>query len=192
MKIAICSYSALLQLNHTIRLVSTSRERAVLRRIVGGASFAIVFFTVVAHCGGQTFRDCDICPELVVVPVGSFTMGSPENEGDRSSDEGPQGTVTFVRPFAMGKYEVRYSEFLSFVKATGRAMEPCFHEPGFPQTDPHPAACVTWKDAKAYVAWLSSITGNTYRAAHRGRMGICSTCGHAARQISKLFIRTLN
>jgi formylglycine-generating enzyme required for sulfatase activity len=135
----------------------------MLRRMVDGASFAIAFLTVVAQCGGQTFRDCATCPELVVVPAGSFTMGSPENEADRSSDEGPQHTVTFTRPFAMGKYEVTYGEFLSFVKATGRAMESCFHEPGFPQTERHPATCITWTDAKAYVEWLNSITGSTYR-----------------------------
>jgi formylglycine-generating enzyme required for sulfatase activity len=100
---------------------------------------------------------------MVIIPGGSFTMGSPEDEADRSADEGPRHTVTFAKPFAVGKYEVTYGEFLSFVKATGRGMEPCLHEPGFPQTDRHPATCVTWNDAKAYVEWLSGLTSSKYR-----------------------------
>ncbi len=32
---------------------------------------------------GDTFRECDVCPEMVVVPPGTFTMGSPSNEVGR-------------------------------------------------------------------------------------------------------------
>ena len=48
----------------------------------------------------DSFRECANCPELVVVPAGSFTMGSPESEKDRRNDEGPQHRVTIGKPFA--------------------------------------------------------------------------------------------
>ena len=39
---------------------------------------------------GKTFRDCKDCPEMVVIPAGSFIMGSPDNESGRFPEEGPQ------------------------------------------------------------------------------------------------------
>ena len=67
----------------------------------------------------DVFRDCENCPEMVVIPAGSFTMGSPANEGDRDDDEGPQHDVTIAKPFAVGKFEVMVGEYAAFVKATG-------------------------------------------------------------------------
>jgi formylglycine-generating enzyme required for sulfatase activity len=37
----------------------------------------------------DSFRECANCPELVVVPAGSFAMGSPESEKDRRNDSSP-------------------------------------------------------------------------------------------------------
>jgi formylglycine-generating enzyme required for sulfatase activity len=54
---------------------------------------------------GQTFRDCPDCPEMVVVPTGSFTMGSPANEPVRNDTEGPQRQVN-IRQFAVGRFDV--------------------------------------------------------------------------------------
>ena len=50
-----------------------------------------------------------------VVPVGKFTMGSPEKKRERSSDEEPQHQVTISQPFAVGKYEVTVGQFTEFV-----------------------------------------------------------------------------
>ena len=55
------------------------------------------------------FKECDACPEMVVVPAGRFTMGSPVSEPDRTPDEDRQHLVTFVRPFAVGKFAVTVS-----------------------------------------------------------------------------------
>ena len=67
---------------------------------------------------GRVFRDCpDVCPEMVVVPAGSFMMGSPESEEGRDSDEGPQRKVTIARPFAVGKFEVTFAEWDACVAA---------------------------------------------------------------------------
>ena len=59
----------------------------------------------------ETFRDCAQCPEMVVVPAGSSTMGSPASEALRDGDEGPQRQVTIPAPFAVGKFEVTFAEW---------------------------------------------------------------------------------
>jgi hypothetical protein len=60
---------------------------------------------------GSTFKECASCPEMVVVPGGSFIMGSPANEAGRSIDEGPQRKVTIRQPFAVGKFESTFDEW---------------------------------------------------------------------------------
>jgi formylglycine-generating enzyme required for sulfatase activity len=73
----------------------------------------------------KSFRDCPDCPEMVVVPAGSFTMGSPPDEEGRLDDrEGPQRQVTIARPFAVGKFEVTFSEWDACVTDEG-----CKHRP---------------------------------------------------------------
>lgn len=125
------------------------------------------------------FRDCPQCPQMVVVPKGSFTMGSPSSEAGRGDDEGPQHRVAIGRPFAVSKFEVMRGEFGEFVRESGYdAGNECFvwagsrverqhgknwADPGYRQSDAHPAACVSWNDAKAYADWLSRKTGQTYR-----------------------------
>lgn len=62
-----------------------------------------------AQATGDVFRGCDVCPEMVVVPPGSFLMGSADSEEGRFSREGPQHGVTIDYPFAVGVYEVTYA-----------------------------------------------------------------------------------
>src|SRR5262245_43196002 len=64
---------------------------------------------------GTTFTECEQCPEMVVLPAGSFTMGSPANESGRNSWEYPQHLVKIARPFAVGKFEVTVDQFAAFV-----------------------------------------------------------------------------
>src|ERR1051326_1385323 len=59
----------------------------------------------------DVFRECASCPEMVLVPAGEFTMGSPPGENDRSPEEGPQRTVAFARPFAVGRFPVTFDEW---------------------------------------------------------------------------------
>jgi formylglycine-generating enzyme required for sulfatase activity len=108
----------------------------------------------------DAFRECEGCPEMVVVPAGSFTMGSPDGEKDRSSDESPQHRVTISKPFAAGAWAVTVDQFAAFVKDTG-AQAP--RKPGFGQDGSHPVVNVTWQDAKAYAEWLARKTGRPYR-----------------------------
>jgi formylglycine-generating enzyme required for sulfatase activity len=124
---------------------------------------------------------CPECPEMVIVPPGSFLMGSPANERERDEDEGPQRRISIARAFAVGKFEVTRGQWAAFARASGRGVEPgCsawnaraqrfepdrqlgWQAPGFEQGDDHPVVCVSWDDAKAYVAWLAQITGKSYR-----------------------------
>ena len=133
---------------------------------------------------GRVFRDCPDCPEVVVVPAGSFMMGSPSHEAGRGDDENPRHLVTISKPFAVGKYEVTRREFAAFARATGRNMgggcwyfnldregedkwkrdeARSWHSPGFEQTDMDPVTCVNWHDAQAYANWLSEKTNKRYR-----------------------------
>jgi formylglycine-generating enzyme required for sulfatase activity len=125
----------------------------------------------------STFRDCAHCPEMVVIPEGSFRMGDLNDGGD--SDEQPVHTVTIPNKFAVGKFEVTRNEFSTFVEATDySASGECYYHtgseweksssrdwrsPGFGQTDHDPVVCMNWNDAKEYVRWLSGKTGKDYR-----------------------------
>jgi formylglycine-generating enzyme required for sulfatase activity len=114
---------------------------------------------------GDTFRDCEGCPEMVVVPAGSFMMGSPESEKDRENDEGPQHEVTVAKPFAVGRFEITRGQFEEFAKATDFKVDAScsFRDPGVKQTDEHPVVCVSWDDTLTYARWLSTKTGHNYR-----------------------------
>lgn len=122
---------------------------------------------------GTVFRDCDECPEMVVVPAGTFMMGSPPDEGGRDSNEGPWHEVTIARSFAIGRTEVSVAEFRAFVDDIGYGVGPCLGFGTRPiiswslavlnQTGRHPVVCVDVEDAEAYLDWLSEKTGATYR-----------------------------
>ncbi|MGQ0671305.1 MAG: hypothetical protein ACT4N2_00290 [Hyphomicrobium sp.] len=80
-------------------LVELDRERMAMLEKQGAASPAEVERAkAAAPMVGETFRDCEECPEMVVVPAGESTMGSPESEEGRSADEGPQRTVKIAKP----------------------------------------------------------------------------------------------
>jgi formylglycine-generating enzyme required for sulfatase activity len=111
---------------------------------------------------GDSFKECAIdCPEMIVVPAGSFTMGSPPTEKGRNTTEGPQHTVTFVQPFAVSQYELTFADWDACVTGGGcNAYEPNNEGWGRGQ---QPVINVSWDDARQYVAWLSLVTGKSYR-----------------------------
>jgi formylglycine-generating enzyme required for sulfatase activity len=98
-------------------------------------------------------------PEMVVIPAGSFLMGSREGEPERSDDEGPQHRVTLLRPFAIGRYAVTFEEYDAFCSATGRDKP---GDQGWGRAR-QPVINVSWDDAVAYCQWLSGQTGKPYR-----------------------------
>jgi formylglycine-generating enzyme required for sulfatase activity len=137
---------------------------------------------------GQAFRDCSDCPEMVMIPAGSFLMGWSDDETARDLEaaapydkptsvrpylafEHPQHSVSISRSFLLGRYLVTRGEFAAFVRETGYSTdggctlwsnhkylsqpEAGWQDPGFVQTDRDPVVCVSWQDARAYIAWLN-------------------------------------
>lgn len=126
---------------------------------------------------GSTFKDCEYCPEMVVIPAGRFRMGDLNGGGD--SDELPVHEVNIQKNFAVGKYEVTRDQYATIARAFGlETVDGCsrttynsseqdavvnWQTPGFEQTGRDPVTCVSWNEAKEYVGWLSNLTGHKYR-----------------------------
>jgi formylglycine-generating enzyme required for sulfatase activity len=109
----------------------------------------------------DSFKECHVCPEMVVVPKGSFMMGTPITEVDRSKGEDPIHRVTFARPFAVGRFTVSFDEWDACLADGG-----CEGNKG----DDYgvgrgrlPARGINFEAAKSYLAWLSKKVGRTYR-----------------------------
>jgi hypothetical protein len=148
---------------------------------------------------GETFKDCDDCPEMVVVPAGEFTMGSPPDEKNHGA-EGPQHSVHIQAAFAVGKFEVTKDQFETFVNDSGHdAGASCytienneseeragcsFRNPGFKQGGNEPAECINWNDAKAYAAWLGEKTGKSYRLLSEAEWEYAARAGSQLRLVS--------
>ncbi len=143
------------------------------------------------YAEGEVFRDSlpqgVEGPEMVVIPVGSFLMGSPDDERGRGNNEGPQFRVRFDRGFAVAVAETTVSEFRVFVEAVGHRTEAervrrstiydertgsmreraginwRHDETGRIAPDSYPVTHVSWSDAAAYVRWLAEATGQNYR-----------------------------
>jgi formylglycine-generating enzyme required for sulfatase activity len=115
---------------------------------------------------GDTFKECAVCPEMVVVPAGSFVMGSPANEEGRDNNDGPQHQVTITRQFAVGKFEVTFDEWDACV-----ADRVCQYSPhdgisnrmGWGRGR-RPVINVSWEDTKDFLLWLNRRIGkDVYR-----------------------------
>ena len=108
------------------------------------------------------FKECDGCPDMVVVPAGNFNLGSPRNEYEmRGLDEGPQHRVVFSKPFAVGRFSVTFEEWDQCVAEGGcNGYHP--EDNGWGRGR-RPVINVSWDDARAYVTWLSLKTHKVYR-----------------------------
>ena len=110
---------------------------------------------------GKAFKECPTCPEMVVVPPGSYTMGSPKEEIGRFPDEGPQRNVTFSHRFAVGRFAVSFDEWDACLADKGcNGFTPSTKQGAQGQ---QPVTAISWSDAKSYVSWLSTKTGKPYR-----------------------------
>jgi formylglycine-generating enzyme len=134
---------------------------------------------VIAMQPGTVFTDCANCPEMVVIPAGKFMMGSQDSEIGRQKHESPVHLVDIAKPYALGRFEITRGQFALFSNETRyKSDEGCWaieggkytdsairnwHDTGYLQQDNHPAACISWIDARAYTEWLSKKTGKHYR-----------------------------
>jgi|GEM_PF-257685 len=137
------------------------------------------------------FKDCsdDFCPEMTVIPAGSYQMGGTLEEQEREEVpeqarpyELPHHQVNITQPFAMASYEATVAQFQQFQKETGWEVQGCrswetrdgvFNmwyrndlnpsHPGFTQTAQDPVVCVRREDGRAFAEWLSRKTGQKYR-----------------------------
>ncbi|MBI1383663.1 MAG: SUMF1/EgtB/PvdO family nonheme iron enzyme [Rhizobiales bacterium] len=116
----------------------------------------------------REFQDChgSLCgPRMVVVPAGSFMMGSPASEEGRDEDEGPQRRVTIRQPFAVGKFEVTFAEWDACVAGGGCTDRP--QDRGWGRGR-QPVINVRWDDiTRQYLPWLNRKLGLSGAAAYR-------------------------
>lgn len=108
---------------------------------------------------GKRFRDCDLCPDLVVLASGTFWQGAEEDSSSSLANEKPQRKVVLDRAFAIGIHEVTLAQWDACV-AAGACEQAADNGWG---RGARPVIMVSWNDAQAYVEWLSKETGEKYR-----------------------------
>ena len=135
---------------------------------VGDAAFAAKFAAEMGEpLADRLFRDCEDCPQMIAIPPGTFTMGSPESEKGRKSSEGPQRDVTIAYAIAASQHEITWANWETCVAGGGcQGTDP--HEPlreALWGTGNRPLIHVSWHDAQDYITWLNTQIedANPYR-----------------------------
>ena len=122
----------------------------------------------------DTFKDCDGCPDMVVIPAGEFMMGSDEDDNEK-----PRHRVTIRQPFAVGKFAVTFDEWDACAAAGGcDGTRP--GDEGWGRGK-RPLIYVSWNDATRYIAWLSARTGQTYRLPSEAEWEYAARAGSATK-----------
>lgn len=149
---------------------------------------AASFVLAASASEAATVRDCRDCPAMILVPAGSFMMGSRREDAtregtseERATMERPKHEVAIRSAFFIGVSEVTRNQFAAFVEAAAyRPQGACttydralsafaasamrnWESPGFKQTGRDPVVCIDWRDATAYANWLSVKNGKHYR-----------------------------
>jgi formylglycine-generating enzyme required for sulfatase activity len=129
-----------------------------------------------AIAAGMSFKECATsCPEMVVVPPGSFTMGSPDGAG--SDEERPAHKVTISYRFAVSKFPITFDQWDACV-AFGGCKNPGSSGPW--GRGSRPAINISWDDAHEYVAWLSKLTNRPYRLLSEAQWEYAARAGSAS------------
>jgi formylglycine-generating enzyme required for sulfatase activity len=150
-----------------------------MRQVLAVLAVTVVFSAAADAQGsvkpGKEFKDCASCTPMVVIPAGTFTMGSPDSEEGRDKDEG-QHRVTLAHSFAVSKFPVTWDEWEACVRdamCDGMAVETALRtgadgKPVKSYADHgrgnRPVVGVSWYDAQVFVGWLNRKTGSeSYR-----------------------------
>ncbi len=162
------------------RIIKTMEEVVMLQSKRLFNSLALFIFLIAGSSlatgqdypkAGSTFQECTHCPEMVVLPAGSFLLGSPEDEPLRRDNES-QMTIMFAAPFAMAATPVTWDQWEACVRDTwcdGYAVEESLRlgMDGEPNPDyqgqsrgNRPVVGVSWYDAQHFVGWLNHKTGS--------------------------------
>jgi len=128
--------------------------------------------TQAAIKAGSDFKDCEDCPEMVVIPSGTFLMGSKSDPFARvqpSTQEQPQHTVS-IQTFALGKFEVTQEQWYALMgnlpsNFKGRTL---------------PVEQVSWDDAQEFIKRLNAKTGQNYRLPSEAEWEYAARAGSAA------------
>jgi len=140
------AYEAYLSSFPSGKYVSLARVKL---REMDQTQVAVGTFTQLEYAPGVKFRDCPDCPEMIVVPGGSFNMGS----SDGNLNEKPVHLVTIPDGLAVGVYEVTQREWRLFMG----------DEPSHFKGNNRPVEQVSWKDVQKFLHALNRKTGKQYR-----------------------------
>ena len=150
--------------------VSTIAKCAAV--IGAGVALGVAASSLHAQAPGASFKDCPDCPEMVVIPSGTFMMGS--SSPGAPEYEKPQHRVTFDRPFAIGKYEVTQAEWTALMLANISSYEGA----------QRPVETASWRDAQEFVRRLSMKTGKQYRLPSEAEWEYAARAGTATEFLS--------
>jgi formylglycine-generating enzyme required for sulfatase activity len=104
----------------------------------------------------DVFKECSNCPEMVVIAVGMFDMGSPSHR----VEERPYHKVAIPRPFGVSRFEVTFDEWDACFQVGDCTYQPA--DQGWGRGH-RPVINVSWNDAQQYAGWISRLTGKRYR-----------------------------
>lgn len=109
----------------------------------------------------ESARDCEDCPEMVLIPSGPFQMGASPFDSKAKRNERPVRRVEISKPFLISKHEVTRRQWAACARAGACDSRPATGEANTP--DDRPVVNVSWIEATRYAAWLGDTTGKTYR-----------------------------
>ncbi len=124
----------------------SAQDASDVRKRIAGLEFATEKMRP-----GKVFRDCTDCPEMVIIPPGSFEMGATNGE----ADEKPTHRVSLAQAFALGKTEITQAQWHAVMGNNPSRSKDC--------GDTCPVDKVSWNDAQAYIRKLNAKTGKRYR-----------------------------